>query len=180
MTKAMRPFRDSRVRSWLSGLRTDVPAEPLLIGPDDMNHLNIYIFFMLIIIAFVSFLLSPFIHLTSFLFLILVIRCKNQLTIRRTIVGHRYGTSVTNGHGYVPLVVNTFGLFLIHDLSSILQSNTMGDTSGAGATYPSGAPESPRFLVGSCYSIFNFMCDVDRCLSCFCHCVICPSSIYRF
>ena len=34
MTKVMGPFRDSRVPSLLSGPRTDVPAEPPLIGPD--------------------------------------------------------------------------------------------------------------------------------------------------
>jgi len=28
VAKAMRPFRDSQARYWLSGPRTDVPAEP--------------------------------------------------------------------------------------------------------------------------------------------------------
>ena len=33
MAKAMGPFRDAHAPCWLSGLRTDVPAESPLIGP---------------------------------------------------------------------------------------------------------------------------------------------------
>jgi hypothetical protein len=33
MAKVMGPFKNSQSPSWLSGPRTDVPAEPPLIGP---------------------------------------------------------------------------------------------------------------------------------------------------
>jgi hypothetical protein len=58
-------------------------------------------------------------------------------------------------------------------------------SSGAGTSYPSGVPVfTPCFQWCSCYSIFSFMCFLDRCLS-FCtfsfsHCVVCPSSIYGY
>ena len=39
----------------------------------------------------------------------------------------------------------------------------MGATTRAGTAYPSGAPElTPGFFVGSCYSIFSFMCMFYR------------------
>ena len=75
------------------------------------------------------------------------------------------------------------------------QINTTGATSGAGTVHPSGAPEfTLGFQLGSCYSIFGFMCmfctllfvhlyfSFGHCVVCpsFDHCVVCPSSIYGF
>ena len=66
------------------------------------------------------------------------------------------------------------------------QSNTMGATCGAGTATP---PEHLSSLlvfsgVHVTQSLVLCVCFVDRCLS-FCsfsfgHCVVCPSSIYRF
>ena len=45
------------------------------------------------------------------------------------------------------------------------QINTTGATGGAGTAYPSRAPEfTPGFQLGSCYSIFSFMCMFCRSL----------------
>ena len=87
------------------------------------------------------------------------------------------------------------------------QINTTDATSGAGTTYPSGAPGfTSSFQWASCYSIFSFICMLCRwlfvllyfffwplcCLLFFdirilitplisCgHCVVCPSSTYEF
>jgi len=39
--------------------------------------------------------------------------------------------------------------------------NTTGVTSGEGTANPSGAPVFiPGYMMGSCYSIFSFMCSV--------------------
>ena len=63
---------------------------------------------------------------------------------------------------------------------------TTSATSGAGTSYPSGAPEfTPVFSgVRVTRSLVLCVCFVDRCLS-FCtfsfgHCVVCSSSIYGF
>ena len=42
MVKTIGPFRDSQAPSWLSGPRTDVPAEPPLIGPAPPLIFNCY------------------------------------------------------------------------------------------------------------------------------------------
>ena len=67
----------------------------------------------------------------------------------------------------------------------ILQQHD-GATSGAGTTYPSGAPEFTPVFSGVRVTRFLILCVwfVDRCLS-FCtfssgHCVVCSSSIYGF
>ena len=47
------------------------------------------------------------------------------------------------------------------------QNNTTGEISGAGAIFPSGAPDfTPGFQWGSCYSIFSFMCNVLQIVVC--------------
>jgi hypothetical protein len=76
-----------------------------------------------------------------------------------------------------------------HRLCSLWQIHiryTTGVTSGAGTTYPSGAPEfTPVFSgVHVTRSLVLYVYFVDRCLS-FCtfsfgHCVVCSSSIYGF
>ena len=63
---------------------------------------------------------------------------------------------------------------------------TTSATSGAGTSYPSGAPEfTPVFSgVRVTRSLVLCVCFVDRCLSfytfSFGHCVVCSSSIYGF
>jgi hypothetical protein len=72
-----------------------------------------------------------------------------QLYDRHHDLVDRYGISVTNDHGYVPLVVNTSRSFrhswLITGFVATMWINTMGATNEAVA-YPSGAPEfTPGF-----------------------------------
>ena len=74
-----------------------------------------------------------------------------------------YGISVTNDHGYVPLVVNMSRSFPRSWL--ITGFVTRLTRSGAGTVYPSGAPEfTPGFWWGSCYLIFSFICMFCRLL----------------
>jgi hypothetical protein len=62
-------------------------------------------------------------------------------------------------------------------------SNMKGATSGAGTVYPFRTPELPRvFRVGSCCSVFSFLCRVLYIIVCpfsFCHCIVCLS-MYGF
>jgi hypothetical protein len=103
---------------------------------------------------------------------------------------------VTTDHGYVPFFVITIRsfshLWLIKGGSFSHSWLNMGcatrgiltnATHGAGAAYPSGAPEfTPGFNgVRVTRSLVLYVCFVDRCLSIcpfsFGHCVVCSSSI---
>ena len=95
----------------------------------------------------------------------------------------RYGISVSQMTTDMFHLSQTLpGPFLIHDLYYRVcnQINTMGATSGAGTTYPSGAHAfTPGLQGGSCYSIFSFICMFCRSLFVLCV-VFCSSSIYGF
>ena len=82
-------------------------------------------------------------------------------------LGDRYGVSVSH------MIIYMFHLsqvlpapFLIHNLSpGFIQIKTTGANSGAGISYPSGTYEfTTRFYLGSCYSIFGFICMFCRSL----------------
>ena len=88
---------------------------------------------------------------------------------------------VTNDHGYVPLVANTFRSFPLSWLITgfVTRLTRQVFTSGAGTAYPSGFSG-----VRVTRSLFLYVSFVDRYLS-FCtfsfgHCVVCSSSIYGF
>ena len=100
----------------------------------------------------------------------------------------RYGISVTNDHGFVPLVVNTSRFFLRSRLITgfltrlarwvLLVEQQL-------PTLPEQLSSPPVFRwVRVTRSLVLYVCFVDRCLS-FCtfsfgHCVVCSSSIYGF
>ena len=81
----------------------------------------------------------------------------------------RYGISVTNDHGYVPLVVNTSRSFPHYDITGFATRpiNMTGATSETGTAYPSGEPEiTPGFSgVPATRSLVLCLCLVDRCFS---------------
>ena len=62
---------------------------------------------------------------------------------------------------YVLLLVSTSRFFLMTYHRVFNWSNTTVATSGAGSSYPSGAPEfTPSFQWSSCCSVFSFQCDI--------------------
>ena len=100
----------------------------------------------------------------------------------------RYGISVSNDHGYVPLVVNTSRSFPHSRLITgfvtrltwwvpLVEQELL--------TLPEHLSSPPVFsMVRVTRSLVLYVCFVDRCLS-FCtfsfgHCVVCSSSIYGF
>jgi hypothetical protein len=100
----------------------------------------------------------------------------------------RYGISVTNDHGYVPLVVNTSRFFprsrLITGFLTRLARWVLLVEQQL-PTLPEQLSSPPVFRwVRVTRSLVLYVCFVDRCLS-FCtfsfgHCVVCSSSIYGF
>jgi len=78
-----------------------------------------------------------------------------------------YGTSVTNNHGYVPLVVSTSRSFPHAWLSNGVVTRLTRRVPLVEQellTFPKHL-SSPPVLVGSCYSIFSCMCMFCRLLS---------------
>ena len=102
----------------------------------------------------------------------------------------RYGISVTNDHGYVPLVVSTSRSFphswlipLVYSNSSYRVCNTMVQLVEQELFTLSDHLSSPSVFSGVrvTWCLVLCVCFVDRCLS-FCtfsfgHCVVCSSSI---
>ena len=100
-----------------------------------------------------------------------------------------WNISVTNDHGYVPLVVNICRSFphswLINGFVTRL-SRRVPLVSCAETAYPSAAPEVTPVISGVrvTRSLVLCVCSVYRCLSLcpfsFSHCVVCSSSMYGF
>ena len=100
----------------------------------------------------------------------------------------RYGISVTNDHGYVPLVINTSRSFprswLITGFVTRL-TRRVSLVKQELLTIPEHLSSPPVFSgVRVIRSLVLYVCFVDHCLSLwtfpFGHCIVCSSSIYGF
>jgi hypothetical protein len=85
---------------------------------------------------------------------------------------------------YIPVLSGHLLLNRWFCVKCFVDLNKTGVLQETGTAYPSGAPEfTPGLFMGSCYSIFSFMCMLCRSSCCafsFGHCVVCSSSIYTF
>ena len=157
---------------WLKGNTTILDSWMNNKTPDPGHHIHISVFD----------LVKSKIHMKC-----LHLQSEIERNSRQDLAKPLWNISVTNGHGYVPLVVSTSRSFphsWHHGFVTIL-SRRVPLVEQELLTLPEHLSSPPVFSgVRIAWSLVLCVCFVDRCLS-FCtfsygHCVVCSSSVYIF